>query len=619
MEKVFNAPKKRKGTSSNNPKKKSKSNNEEDYSQIISETKNLPPFVQIETKFLLQTRKKSKPFNLEEKIDKWLNSDNNTFDLLSNPSLISLKNGKVKLEKLSIENPQKSHLESMRKGSLESNTIIRSPSPSHLNVLPQNPTNGNYQTGPPGPPIYVNQRMLYQSPSKYKSIYSPNSNPNVSPINNNQMNSNQNYQQKRIGPPSPNYHQYSSPSSSNFYQKSPNLSPHYLSDKSRQMLSNNNTGRIGNNNGSYFLPKSPTRPRSPNIVFSNGSNFQTKTNLISNHNNYGVKYVFPSMYQNSTPGSNTSFNPLYHQNVSYSPSRSPSPNSTSQQPSSPNSTIGMNNNNISSITSSNSVIKNNGSNSHPGNTNSGVGVGSGSGGSTNYLLSTLKQKSKKTSNEQMKKSIAIQRLEDFSSLEKKIFSKMILGRDDEEYYREMISPYSLKKLNSFIRRDFKIQTKQKLILNELNKFHYNDEMMNIPIDFCYLKKYHLEQVNNLIRRFYWNSIDVKDYLLCPENTVIVLYKRLVIGCGFIKNGYIPFIISMPNWSGIEKYILYFLMKSSFRDEFCTHLIIDSFNHQNILNTFFDFGFKIESEIEDYFSNFTSNISNPKAIFLRKKY
>ena len=59
------------------------------------------------------------------------------------------------------------------------------------------------------------------------------------------------------------------------------------------------------------------------------------------------------------------------------------------------------------------------------------------------------------------------------------------------------------------------------------------------------------------------------------------------------------------------------------------MVNDPFGNKNILNTFFDFGFKIESEIEDYFSTFTSstnsslstsNLNNStKAIFLRKKY
>ena len=506
----------------------------------------------------------------------------------------------------------------MRNISLETNPISRSPSPSsssNLNPIPQNPMIGNYSTN--GTTGYnMNQRMVYQSPTHIKPIYSPLNGGNNSGVispNNTSPNMNPIYQTKKITSPSVNfnYNQYQNP---NFYgQKNSNLSvPGQTNfDKSRQIqMMSNNVGRLGNNSnpniGNYYLSSLPRSPNSspiplqhqqkPNIIFSNSnsngggvvggniSNYQSKSNspLISNSTNtHGVKYVFPSMYQSrhhhqhhpfqsNTPPPG-SFNSIY-QNVSYSPSRSPSPTppiTSTHHPLSPNSysitnatsnKVGSMNNNSTTIsigntTTSPSLQLNYLSTNNSNNMNGGIG---------NNV--TKQQKIKKTSNEQMKKSIAIQRLEEFSSLENKIFSKLILTRDDEEYYREIISPYSLKKLNSFIRRDFKLKTKQNLILNELFKFHYNyDQSNEISIDFCYLKKYHLEQVNHLIRRFYWNSIDVKDYLLCPENTVIVLYKRLVIGCGFIKNGYIPFLVSMPNWSGIEKYILYFLMKSSFRD------------------------------------------------------
>jgi hypothetical protein len=518
MEKTFTATKKRKVSSSssnsNAPKKKSKSN---ELSTINEEMKDFPPFVQIQAKFSLENvnfkklkkKKKSKPFNLEEKLEKWLNSENNTFDLLSNPSLVSIKNGKVKLEKLTVE-PQTKVSEPSKLNYIPEKNQTFNPIPPPTSQMNPNfhPNSGNF---------YASPRVMYQNTNPYKKIYSPlNGAPitNMSPI----------YKNTTLNVNNGGFTQYKPPQ---FYPKSPNVSPnqmnHFVSGmdiSTPQNSPGNNAiynyrtgmvnGNLGMKNGNFLM--SPSAPKSPNSklyspIQRNNSPRPTtpKTNQPLVMNNFGVKYIFPSMYHQK---------PMYPTNTSVPYSPTPT-----------------------------------------------VPIKSAEG---NSFVTNLKQKTKKTTNEQMKKNIAIQRLEEFSSLEKKKFSKSILGRTDEEYTREIISPYSLKKLDFFIRRDFNLKVNQKSLLNELLTFHFN-QFEDVSIDFCYLKSFQLDQVNQLIRRFYWNSIDVKDYLLSPENTVIVLYKRLVIGCGFIKNGYIPFIVVNPNWTGIEKYILYYLMKSSFRD------------------------------------------------------
>ena len=54
MEKVFNAPKKRKASVSTGSKKKNKLNDEEEIDEDILIVESLPPFVQINAKFSLQ-------------------------------------------------------------------------------------------------------------------------------------------------------------------------------------------------------------------------------------------------------------------------------------------------------------------------------------------------------------------------------------------------------------------------------------------------------------------------------------------------------------------------------------------------------------------------------------
>lgn len=59
-----------------------------------------------------------------------------------------------------------------------------------------------------------------------------------------------------------------------------------------------------------------------------------------------------------------------------------------------------------------------------------------------------------------------------------------------------------------------------------------------------------------------NTSLVSEHLLYPDNSVVVLYKRLVIGCGFITpQGYISYILAHPEWkgAGITTFILYNLI------------------------------------------------------------
>lgn len=57
---------------------------------------------------------------------------------------------------------------------------------------------------------------------------------------------------------------------------------------------------------------------------------------------------------------------------------------------------------------------------------------------------------------------------------------------------------------------------------------------------------------------------MKQYLQYPEYSVVALYKRLVIGCGFITpQGYISYLFTHPDWrrAGIAKYMLYQLVQA----------------------------------------------------------
>lgn len=97
-----------------------------------------------------------------------------------------------------------------------------------------------------------------------------------------------------------------------------------------------------------------------------------------------------------------------------------------------------------------------------------------------------------------------------------------------------------------------------------------------PIDYCYFRKEHLSQVNETLCRRFWPGIDstlhsdvsprqtlpltdvlidlflhiviVTEALQYPEFSVVVLYKRLVVGCAFMTpEGYITYVAVSAGW------------------------------------------------------------------------
>lgn len=67
---------------------------------------------------------------------------------------------------------------------------------------------------------------------------------------------------------------------------------------------------------------------------------------------------------------------------------------------------------------------------------------------------------------------AAKRLKQFMEQERPTFRSLILGKTDEEYYIEQISPYTLKKLKPFIRRDYISLPLKKKLIKDLMSFHY---------------------------------------------------------------------------------------------------------------------------------------------------
>lgn len=138
-------------------------------------------------------------------------------------------------------------------------------------------------------------------------------------------------------------------------------------------------------------------------------------------------------------------------------------------------------------------------------------------------------------------------------------------------------------LKPFIRRDYTTKTLRMRLHEELlTRFYGPDGFERIPIDYCYLRPQLVPAVNALLCQHFWPGIDSTQYsknlfivakpnsfipviesLDYPQHTVVVLYNKMVIGCGFISpRGYITYLLVHTDWQRhkIASYMLYHLIQ-----------------------------------------------------------
>jgi hypothetical protein len=131
-----------------------------------------------------------------------------------------------------------------------------------------------------------------------------------------------------------------------------------------------------------------------------------------------------------------------------------------------------------------------------------------------------------------------------------------------------LSPWNGRKLRPYIRRDFESKPPGMRLLHEIRladgkprkqrneRDAIDDEMASESIDYVYFQKDHLEPVNRVLRRAFWDEIDVSENLLFPEFSIVALYKRYVVGCAFMTpEAYVTYITVVPGWesAGIGQY------------------------------------------------------------------
>ncbi|KAL1919337.1 uncharacterized protein VTP21DRAFT_2030 [Calcarisporiella thermophila] len=184
------------------------------------------------------------------------------------------------------------------------------------------------------------------------------------------------------------------------------------------------------------------------------------------------------------------------------------------------------------------------------------------------------------------------------------------------------SPYLGRKLRPFIRRDYEIRPPKMALLQDIISYSHRHDPEWIPpplppIDYCYIQREHLTQVNSLLCRCLWPGIDISEALLFQDFSIVALYKRLVIGCAFMTpEGYVTYIAVAPGWDrvGIGQFMLYHLLQTAMGRDLTLHV---SANNRAML-LYQKFGFKPEEFIVNFYDKYLpeGSIECKNAFFLR---
>uniref|UniRef100_A0A1A9UMT0 N-acetyltransferase domain-containing protein n=1 Tax=Glossina austeni TaxID=7395 RepID=A0A1A9UMT0_GLOAU len=228
----------------------------------------------------------------------------------------------------------------------------------------------------------------------------------------------------------------------------------------------------------------------------------------------------------------------------------------------------------------------------------------------------------KTNRDQEEKSKIIDRYQliSLSSTDaRKSFYARIAGSSQNELFE---SPYTQRILHPFVYRDKKCFPPFLKLMCEL-KFKVNGiPPTRAPVDYCYVRPNHIAAVNALLQTMFWPGIDMSECLSYPDFSVVALYRKLIIGCGFLvpdvgfNEAYISFMAVRPGWqrSGVATFMLYHLIQTCMTKDITLH--VSATNPAVVL--YQKFGFKIEEIILDFYEKYLPMNSkhSRNAFFLR---
>ncbi|XP_068455630.1 cysteine-rich protein 2-binding protein [Clinocottus analis] len=174
------------------------------------------------------------------------------------------------------------------------------------------------------------------------------------------------------------------------------------------------------------------------------------------------------------------------------------------------------------------------------------------------------------------------------------------------------SPYTSRVLKPFIRRDYESRPVKLRLLDEIRAHAHRKEpgwspAPNAPIDYCYVRPNHIPSVNAMCHDNFWPGVDLSECLQYPDFSVVVLYKKVVVGFGFMvpdvkyNEAYVSFLLVHPEWrrAGIATFMIYHLIQTCMGKDVTLH--VSASNPAMLL--YQKFGFKAEEYILDFYDKY----------------
>lgn len=195
------------------------------------------------------------------------------------------------------------------------------------------------------------------------------------------------------------------------------------------------------------------------------------------------------------------------------------------------------------------------------------------------------------------------------------FKAKLLGVTNMRGYPfERISPFSGLRLPAYLHREAGIRPLKLRLFDEmrdkgfLRKRSGEDASDSVDgastIDFIHVRKEFIPQVNRLLRKFFWPAIDMTESLDYPDYGIVVLYRRLAIGCAFMTpDAYVTYLLIHPEWAdaGLGSLLLHLLRTRASPPHLDITLHVSATNPAMLL--YQKFGFKPEEYIVNFYDKY----------------
>lgn len=171
------------------------------------------------------------------------------------------------------------------------------------------------------------------------------------------------------------------------------------------------------------------------------------------------------------------------------------------------------------------------------------------------------------------------------------------------YPFKVVSPYTGAELpNVLYRQTEDLPAKARILRDVVNKSGAEFDDSTHAIEFIHLRKEFLPQVNRLLREYFWPSIDITESLEWPDYSLLVMYRKLVIGCAVCSpEGYLSYLWVHPEWrsAGLAKKLMTLLLMQVLppTKDVTAHVAVGN----PALLLYQSFGFKPEEFIVDFYS------------------